>query len=184
MIYIGLVHYPVYNRDLDVITSGITNLDIHDISRSATTYGVKKYYIIHPSERQKLIFDKILNFWKTEVASLFNEHRVQALKIIDFTSDINETIKIIKNQEGIDPRIIATTSKLSSDQVTIDFVKDLIKLNERPILILFGTGNGLHESIFQQADHILKPIQSKADYNYLSVRSAVAIFLDRLLSEE
>ena len=43
-LYVGLVHYPVYDKNFDVITTAITNYDLHDISRSAKTYGVKKIY--------------------------------------------------------------------------------------------------------------------------------------------
>lgn len=46
-LYVGLVHYPIYDKNFNVIATAITNYDLHDISRSAKTYGVKKYFIIH-----------------------------------------------------------------------------------------------------------------------------------------
>ena len=46
-LYVGLVHYPIYDKHFNVIATAITNYDLHDISRSAKTYGVKKYFIIH-----------------------------------------------------------------------------------------------------------------------------------------
>ena len=42
-IYLGLVHYPVYNKRHDVVCTSVTNFDIHDISRSCRTYDVKGY---------------------------------------------------------------------------------------------------------------------------------------------
>ena len=53
----------------------------------------------------------------------------------------------------------------------------------RPILIVFGTGFGLADSVLEQADLLLAPLKgaSKDDYRHLSVRSAVSIVLDRLL---
>ena len=45
-LYVGLVHYPIYDKHFNVIATAITNYDLHDISRSAKTYGVKKYFII------------------------------------------------------------------------------------------------------------------------------------------
>ena len=39
-VYAGLVHHPVYNRKGEIITTAVTNLDIHDIARSAQTYGL------------------------------------------------------------------------------------------------------------------------------------------------
>ena len=47
-LYIGLVHYPVYNKNRLRIASAITNFDLHDLSRAARTYGVKKFYVITP----------------------------------------------------------------------------------------------------------------------------------------
>jgi hypothetical protein len=44
-----------------------------------------------------------------------------------------------------------------------------------------GTGWGVTETILAQADHALEPIQGGTDYNHLSVRSAAAIILDRVL---
>ncbi|NNL76133.1 MAG: RNA methyltransferase, partial [Desulfobacterales bacterium] len=42
---------------------------------------------------------------------------------------------------------------------------------------------GLTESFITKADYVLEPIAGVADYNHLSVRSAAAIILDRLLGD-
>lgn len=34
-LYLGLVHYPIYNKNMQVIATAVTNFDIHDISRTA-----------------------------------------------------------------------------------------------------------------------------------------------------
>lgn len=44
-LYLGLVHYPIYNKNMQVIATAVTNFDIHDISRTARTYDVKKYFL-------------------------------------------------------------------------------------------------------------------------------------------
>ena len=183
-VYIGIVHHPVLNKAGETITSGITNLDVHDCSRSALTYGIKKFFLIHPNERQKEIFEHILDFWKTELATHFNKHRVVALKVINFTNTINDTVNLIKNQEGDDPIIITTTANSADGQKNFSAIRKLIDCSKKPFLILFGTGNGLHESVHHSADYTLEPIKGKGKYNHLSVRSAVAIVLDRLLSDE
>jgi len=182
-IFIGLVHFPVYNKLGETITSGITNLDIHDISRSALTYGVQTFFLIHPNQRQKEIFEKITDFWKTDGASFFNQHRVEALKTIVFTQTIEDTVQLIKNQVHSDPIIITTTAKRRENQKDFAETKDIISQTKRPVLILFGTGNGLHDDIHDSADIVLQPIQHTGGYNHLSVRSAIAIVLDRLLAE-
>jgi len=40
-IYTALIHYPVLGRDGRIITTAVTNLDIHDIARSSRTYNIK-----------------------------------------------------------------------------------------------------------------------------------------------
>jgi hypothetical protein len=56
--------------------------------------------------------------------------------------------------------------------------------DERPYLILFGTGWGLTQEVMDLSYKILEPIRGKTKYNHLSVRSAVSIILDRLIGEK
>ena len=44
-IYVALVHYPVYNKNDEIVATSVTNFDIHDISRTCRTYDIKKYFI-------------------------------------------------------------------------------------------------------------------------------------------
>lgn len=52
------------------------------------------------------------------------------------------------------------------------------------LLLLFGTGFGLHHSVLASSHGLLEPIwgASSDQYRHLSVRSAVSICLDRLLA--
>ena len=51
-LYIALVHYPIRNKRGEVVTTSVTNLDIHDIARTARTYNYKKYFIVTPVKKQ------------------------------------------------------------------------------------------------------------------------------------
>jgi hypothetical protein len=53
--------------------------------------------------------------------------------------------------------------------------------HDRPVLLIFGTGKGLTEEVIAHCDYLLLPIHGFTDFNHLSVRSAVAIVLDRWL---
>jgi hypothetical protein len=57
----------------------------------------------------------------------------------------------------------------------------MLNKHTRPFLIVFGTGWGLTTNLLSQADYILEAIEAGAEFNHLSVRSAAAIVLDRLL---
>ena len=63
-IYIALLHYPMYNKRMDIVTTSVTNLDIHDISRVARTYNVEKFFIVHPNGSQHQIVQKVLDYWR------------------------------------------------------------------------------------------------------------------------
>jgi hypothetical protein len=52
-----------------------------------------------------------------------------------------------------------------------------------PYLLLFGTGWGMEKAVVDSADLILEAIKGGTNYRHLSVRSAAAIVLDRLLGE-
>lgn len=178
-IYLGLVHHPVNNKFGDVVTTSITNLDIHDISRSCKTFGIKKFFVITPLETQEKLLNRILKFWKSDIAKEYNTDRVQALSLIEYATDIESAVQQISLQEE-DCLVITTTATKLKDQINIQDLKNLSK----PVLLLFGTGNGLSSQVHEQADYILKPINGKGNYNHLSVRSAVAIVLDRISSEK
>ncbi|MCF7858251.1 MAG: RNA methyltransferase [Candidatus Cloacimonetes bacterium] len=178
-VYLGLLHYPVYNKHGDIVTTSITNLDIHDIARSCKTYAIKKFFIITPLESQKLLLNRILKFWKSDIAKKYNNDRVVALSLIEYAADIESAVKKISLQED-ECLIVSTTAVSLLNQISLNDLKG----KNKSVLLLFGTGNGLTKDIHRQADHVLKPIEGKGDYNHLSVRSAVAVVLDRLSSEK
>jgi len=53
-IYVALAHYPVVNKNGDIIASAVTNLDLHDISRAAKTSGLARYITGSENVRGKI----------------------------------------------------------------------------------------------------------------------------------
>ena len=60
-------------------------------------------------------------------------------------------------------------------------MKDIMHESGDPYLLMFGTGHGMSDALLHRAEYFLDPIYGPGDYNHLSVRSACAIVLDRLL---
>ena len=188
-VYIALLHYPVYNKRKEVVTTCITAFDLHDIARTAVTYGVKKYFVVNPLPAQREFASRIFDFWMEEESLEFNWTRAEAFKLISIKADLDGVIEEIKAIEGIKPRIIATSArpqgnKVESPSTSLGTSRELkveIRNSNNPYLILFGTGWGMAEEIIDKADAVLEPIAGAAEYNHLSVRSATAIILDRLL---
>jgi hypothetical protein len=57
----------------------------------------------------------------------------------------------------------------------------MLKSNNLPYLLIFGTGSGIADEVIQRADYRLEAIKGDGGYNHLAVRSAVAIILDRVV---
>lgn len=180
-IYLGLVHYPMYNKNGEVIATAITNFDLHDISRTARTYDIKRYFVIHPHDSQRALADEVLNYWREGFGGQYNPDRREALSILDTATDIASVIATITETEGKAPVVVTTDARQYPNTVSYHFLRDAMASDERPFLLLFGTGWGLEKSVMQGFDYILEPIYGRGDYNHLPVRAAVAIILDRLL---
>jgi hypothetical protein len=91
-----------------------------------------------------------------------------------------EVVGIIETDCGQKPELLVTSASLADATLTYSEARERIQQG-RPLLILFGTGWGLTKEVLAMADSTLAPIQGFSHYNHLSVRSAVAIILDRLM---
>ncbi|PIR23643.1 MAG: hypothetical protein COV44_01600 [Deltaproteobacteria bacterium CG11_big_fil_rev_8_21_14_0_20_45_16] len=177
--YVGLIHYPVINRRAELVTSSVTNLDIHDIARASRTFGVKGYFIIHPSEDQQALNRRIINHWGGDFAMRANPTRKDALNLVQLVYSIEEALTVIERQEA-KPFIIGTSAKASAQTPEISISELKTKMKERPVVLLFGTAYGLAPEWTDRLDAFLPPIQGPSDFNHLSVRSAATIYLDRI----
>jgi hypothetical protein len=182
-VYLGLVHYPIYNKNGEVITTAITNFDIHDIARTSRTYDIKKYFIIHPHESQAALAKEIIEYWQDGFGGEYNPDRREALSILDVVPDIAKAVQYIKDKEGLEPVIVTTDARVYPNTVSYKKLRTEIEAGNRPCLLLFGTGFGIEKTVMAEFDYILEPIYGPSDYNHLCVRGAVAIILDRLLGE-
>ena len=181
-VYIALVHYPAYNSRLEVVPTAFKSMDAHDISRDATTYGVRKFYLVNPVEEQRRLAGRLVDHWIEGEGKNFNETKSKAFGIISIMSTIEEAVGQIEEIEGKKPKIVATDARFSDDMTGYRALREKIFENTEPFLILFGTGWGLTLETVKAADYVLKPISGYTGFNHLSVRSAAAIVLDRLLS--
>lgn len=180
-VYIALVHYPVLNKEGRIIASSITNLDLHDISRLARTYGVKRYYVVQPLKDQRRLVEELLEYWQKGKGRVYNPDRQEALKVLKVVPALSVAEREVAQESG-DTLLIATDAR--KDQANLSFAqaRALVQAGQS-ILLLFGTAWGLAPKLLQRCDYVLDPIPGRAGYNHLSVRSAAAIILDRLLGE-
>ncbi len=181
-LYIGLVHYPVYDRRREVVTTAVTNFDIHDISRCARTFGLGGFFIITPLESQVELVERIIQHWRQGGGSVYHPTRKEALALAQVSHSIDEAEQVLSNLYQKKVRRIATGAVAYPKTIGFEMMRKQLADRETPFLILFGTGYGLTQEVKESSDYVLAPIEGKG-YNYLSVRSAVAIILDRLLGD-
>lgn len=179
-IFLVLLHHPVVDKNGLVVTTALTNMDIHDIARTSRTYGVRRFYVAHPIRALQALAAKIMEHWETGYGSTYNLTRKDALSLVQLERDIDAVILDIEHTTGIRPRIVVTSARAGAGRTSFaDFRADLANQSD-PHLIVLGTGWGLTDEIMNMADVILEPIVGPTDYNHLSVRSAAAVILDRL----
>lgn len=169
------------NREGQVVATALTSLDVPDIARTACTYGVKRFYLVHPIESQRRIAERLRDFWlgEEELPS-----RREALELLAIREDLEEVYHEIEALEGQAPLLLGTSARadlLPYPKVTWEEARQLLRA--RPTLVLFGTGHGMAEELLSACDALLPPLRP-GGYNHLSVRAAVAIILDRLKGEE
>jgi hypothetical protein len=179
-LYVALTHYPVINKRGDIIASALTNLDLHDISRAAKTYGVKSFYVVTPLSDQKVLAKKIIAHWTGGAGAVYNPDRRSALELIKVKDSIIDVAEDIEGIENSYPKTVTTSARRYPASIGYAEFRDILE-SGIPHLLIFGTAWGLAESIISEADFVLEPIKGTTGYNHLSVRSAAAIILDRLL---
>ncbi|TFG90435.1 MAG: RNA methyltransferase [Syntrophobacterales bacterium] len=179
-LYIALLHYPVYNKKGDIVTTAVTNMDIHDISRAARTYGVKRFYIITPIEQQKKFVERILHHWQKGYGITYNPSRKKAFDIVRVEDTLEGTIATLSQKTGKRVNVVVTSASPRESSLTCEDMGKKISQSREAFLIVFGTGWGIAEEVIERADFFVEPIQGNSDYNHLSVRSAAAVTLDRL----
>ncbi|MGI6119713.1 MAG: RNA methyltransferase [Desulfosporosinus sp.] len=179
-LYLALIHAPVYNKNMETVATSITNLDLHDIARCSTTYGLKRYFVVHPAESQRQLAKRIMSFWQDGYGAVYNPDRQEAFTRVKIVENLTEVYAEIEAEQGVTPIKVATDARKYPNTITYAQLREDIETKEVPILLLFGTGWGLLKENVRWMDRILEPIYGPTEYNHLSVRSAVAIILDRL----
>lgn len=179
----ALVHYPVIDKNGATIAAAVTNLDLHDIARACRTYGVSGYYIVTPLADQRVLVKQILDHWISGAGGIYNPWRRQALEQVRIVTTFDGMIAEIIAGEGERPQIVATTARRREGSLSFCQLREMLG-RPTPLVLAFGTAWGLTEEFMAAADHILDPLVGDGEYNHLSVRSAAAIILDRLLGNE
>ena len=180
MLYVALVHSPVKNRLGEDIASTVDVFDYFDLGRLSLTYPLAGLIWVNPLASQREGFDRMkahANDPTRDVAARGSFEKVH------WVDDLAGARSWVLADSGQVPWVVATTAVVWPE--ALDFAEVRQRLSgERPVLLLFGKAWGLAPAVFAQADAVLRPIDEGTGFNHLSVRTAVAIVVDRLLRRE
>jgi hypothetical protein len=179
-LYLALVHHPVLDKNGAVVTTAVTNMDVHDIARLARTFGVRGYYVCTPIPTLHRLVERIILHWEEGPGAAYNETRKEALAIVRMADELDAAMTDVERETGMLPRLVATSARAGGDRLTHDALRHRLRTDPRPELLVFGTGWGLTREVLERCDDLLEPVLGVGDYNHLSVRSAASIILDRL----
>jgi hypothetical protein len=181
-LYVALLHHPVYDKNHQVVTTSITNIDVHDIARSCRTYGVRAFYVVTPVDGLRGLARKILRHWQEGEGAEYNPNRSEALDRVELERTLEGVQIDIERRCGALPCSIATSARQLPRAETFAAVRRRIEQGDRPHLLLLGTGWGLTDELIEDCEVHLEPIRGVDGYAHLSVRAAAAVLLDRLSS--
>lgn len=184
VVAVALLHYPVFNKNHRTVATAVTNMDIHDIARVARTYGLARYYVVTPLAEQQELVRRIQHHWQEGWGSSYNPKRKEAIRLMTVAPTLEEARADMAREFGGPVRTVATGATGGAASVSYRDMADIMRKQGGRYLILLGTGWGLTDEVKCAADYVLAPIAGRGDYNHLSVRSATAIIIDRLLGDD
>lgn len=179
---IALVHYPVVDGQGAIVTTAVTNLDVHDLARSARTYGCSDYFVVHPIEAQRELVQRIRTHWTDGSSAKRIPDRREALTRLRIVASLDDVWAALGGRASVE--VWATAARDLGETLPFAEARERLSHDDdsRSVVLLFGTGWGLARGVVSLADAVLEPIRAASEtYNHLSVRAACAIALDRLL---
>ncbi len=134
-------------------------------------YDVGPVYMVHPAEGMHALVKDIAGYWLEGAGVERNPGRTESIRSLKLAKSIEEVL----DDEAY---TLWYTSATPPDGVRLDI--DKLPEIKGKHLIVFGTGSGLDSDAMPKPNGWLSPIEGIGMVRHLSVRAALAIYLDRL----
>lgn len=169
---IALVHHPVLNRNGEEISARIDEFDVFDGCRLSLTFGVRSFFVVNPTPAQRDLAHRL-------IAHGQRPDRDPARGTFDnlrWAGSLDDVVAALPPGR----RLVLATSAASADgSLSFEEVRAQ-RAGGTDVLLVIGKAWGLAPQVFSAVDARLCPIDGGHAYNHLSVRSAMAILVDRL----
>lgn len=182
-LHIALLHYPMYDKFYNIVATSVTNLDIHDIARLARTYNLSSYWIVTPVEPQLEMIRRVVKYWTEGPGADYNPHRMEALSLVRLAKSVDDMVGRLYEHYDRPVKLIATDARPYPGRITYEDARQLLERGESEYVLVLGTGHGIVYEEIRRMDYFLEPIRPASSFNHLSVRTAAAILVDRLVGE-
>ena len=106
-----LLHDNMVDKQKNIVTTSLTMIDLHDIARSARTYGVNNTFVCHSSPSLRKLASTLKAHWMTGFGEKYNGNRKDALTKVHIVREIDEAITILDEQYGTLPKLIASSAR-------------------------------------------------------------------------
>ena len=169
---VALVHAPVLNKQGERSVTSVSSIDVHDFARTCAFYDVAPVYIVHPAEGMRQFVEELTGHWVKGKRGELNQGRRDVLSAVQ----VVPSLETILEQESY--QLWYTSAQ--PPEVSLQIAPELLQEKEGRHLIVFGTGHGLDSSAMPNENGWLCSIEGIGKVRHLSVRAALAIYLDRL----
>ncbi|MGH1348263.1 MAG: RNA methyltransferase [Nannocystales bacterium] len=170
---VALVHHPVLNRHGEEIASVVDEFDVFDGGRLALTYGVPTLYVVNPVPAQRDKAQRVIAHGQSDTRDPARG-RMDALQ---WCASLEDAIEDASRPEV--PWVVATSAVAREPAASVSGVREAVR-GGRDVLLVIGKAWGLAPQVLERCDAQLAPIDAGTGFNHLSVRSAMAILIDRL----
>jgi hypothetical protein len=175
---IALVHQPVCNRLGEEITSTVDHFDVMDGSRLALGYPIRRFYVVNDIPAQRDLVHRLIRHG----LGARDDERGEFARTA-WAPDLEAVIAEHVRDTGARPSVVVTSARPGG--AVTDFATARARLFAgEPMVIVFGKAWGLAPRLLDAADVRLAPIDAGTGFNHLSVRSAMAIVIDRLVGPD
>ncbi len=137
-------------------------------------YDVGPVYIIHPAEAMHALVKDVAGYWLEGAGEARNPGRTESIRSLRLAKSLEEVLEAETYR-------LWYTSATPPNGVSVNINKTP-KIKGKH-LIVFGTGSGLDYEAMPKPNGWLSPIEGIGMVRHLSVRAALAIYLDRLTRE-
>jgi len=169
---VALVHAPVLDKMGNTSSTSVSSIDIHDFARTCAFYDVSPVYIVHPAEGMRQFVTELAAHWQQSGRGELNKGRRQVMGAVRVVSSLDEVLA------DDDYQIWYTSAQPPEDVAVVS--PELLSEKGGKHLLVFGTGHGLDAENLPHANGWLCSIDGIGKVRHLSVRAALAIYLDRL----